>query len=60
MLGPEQLNDALLEVQKSQRLHQVQQHRTAHHRHQKTHESPQHKKVHGKNLFLSSLLQKCC
>lgn len=50
MLGPEQLNDALLEVQKSQRLQNAQQHRIAHHRHQKPHESPQHRKIHGEKF----------
>jgi len=47
MLGPDELTDALLAVQKSQRLQHVQQHKNIHHRHQKVNQSPQHKKVHG-------------
>ncbi len=54
ILGPDELNDALLEVQKNQLLH----HKIVHYRPQKTNESPQHRKIHGKNILTSCIKYK--
>lgn len=49
MLAPDQLNDALLEMQKNEQLHFAQQPMIGYHRHQKIHESSQFRKNHGNN-----------